>query len=66
MNEDPIKYGSRKFILTSILMVSSIPLVVFDIISQQIFQNIELYSLVIYITGNVAQKFGLESLSKSE
>jgi len=64
MDDDQTKYGSRKFILAAVLMLSGIALLTFSKISQETFQTIELSALAMYITGNVAQKFTIESVAK--
>jgi hypothetical protein len=51
-----MKYGSRKFVLCVMTLISVTALVAFDLIGDVAYQTVVLGSIGAYIAGNVTQK----------
>lgn len=51
-----IRYGSRKFLLTLLVLVTATALVWFSKISDGVYSAVIIACVAAYITGNVAQK----------
>lgn len=50
------RYGSRKFLLALLVLISATALVWFGKISDGVYSAVVIASVAAYITGNVAQK----------
>lgn len=63
-SNDSGKYASRKFMLATWVILAAAPMLYFKLITGQLYFDIVVYTLGIYLTGNVTQDVGTKIVDK--
>lgn len=63
-NNDSSKYASRKFMLATWVILAAAPMLYFKLVTGQLYFDIVVYTLGLYLTGNVAQDVGTKIVDK--
>lgn len=64
MSDESRVYASRKFLLAAWVVLTAIPLLYMKLITGELYFDIVVFTLGIYLTGNVAQDIGGKIVDK--